>query len=93
MFDEEADANEEGAVDANEEGAVDEEADADPGLELDDWLPGGCDGSEEDRVDDQELMAEVKEAARCIMETVRYALLCSRDLEIARYAPLYDRDS
>ena len=54
MFDEEADANEEGAVDANEEGAVDEEADADPGLELDDWLSGGCDGSEEDRVDDQE---------------------------------------
>ena len=35
---------------------------ADPGLELDDWLPGGCDGSEEDRVDDQELMTEVKEA-------------------------------
>ena len=54
MFDEEADAN--------EEEAVDEEADADPGLELDDWLPGGCDGSEEDRVDDQELMTEVKEA-------------------------------
>ena len=61
MFDEGADANEEGAVDANEEGAVDEEADADPGLELDDWLLGGCDGSEEDRVDDQELMTEDRE--------------------------------
>ena len=61
MFDEEADANEEGAVDANDEGAVDEEADADPGLELDDWLSGGCDGSEEDRVDDQELMTEDRE--------------------------------
>ena len=46
MFDEEADAN--------EEEAVDEEADANPGLELDDWVSGGCDGSEEDRVDDQE---------------------------------------
>ena len=61
MFDEETEANEEGAVDANEEGAVDEEADADPGLELDDWLSGGCDGSEEDRVDDQELMREDRE--------------------------------